>query len=92
MIRVWPSTSRAEDAAVLALLDLTRAAAGITYRVIGGNPQALGHVSGDDRVVDCPAEQPADRPHKPRRGATCTRQPTDESASRPRVRAVRTAA
>ncbi len=33
----WPSTSRAEDAAVLALADLTRAAGGTAYRVIGGN-------------------------------------------------------
>lgn len=33
----WPSTSNAEDAAVLALGDLTRAAGGVQYRVIGGN-------------------------------------------------------
>lgn len=33
----WPSISRAEDAAVLALADLAEAAAGISYRVIGGN-------------------------------------------------------
>ena len=42
MTLVWPSASRAEDAAALALRDLAAAAGShVEYRVIGGNMTAL---------------------------------------------------
>lgn len=51
MTRQWPSTSRAEDAAVLALADLTRAAAGSQYRVIGGNMTTFHAARRQSRIA-----------------------------------------
>lgn len=47
----WPSASRAEDAAALALADVVVAATGIEYRVIGGNMAALHAMRFESRFA-----------------------------------------